>query len=135
MTETEATAAPELPIEFRGREMFVTMPSPEQLMVWQRTLHNLQNADAESWDGPKVMKTLERSRKIVDSLLVNEEDIEWLDDEMISGRVDLKGTVEIIQKATEAFSELAASQGNREERRAAAKKAPAKKVTRKALPR
>ncbi len=127
MTEQDAVVPTlEAEIEFQGREMFVKMPSPEQLLVWKRTLAKLQGA-GEDWNGAQVMAALERARMIIDSVLVHATDVDWLDDEMLAGRIDLKGTSQIIHKAVEAFAET----GNREERRAA-KKAPAKKAARKA---
>ena len=66
MTEqTEAAtpvATPELEIEFEGRQIWVRMPSPEQLLVWKRTLTQLQGADVTGWNGEQVMKALERTR-------------------------------------------------------------------------
>lgn len=128
MTEEEVVDPTlETEIEFSGRKMFVRMPRPEQLIVWKRTLDRLQAVDGSDWNGAQVMAALERARKIVDSVLVHPTDVEWLDDEMLAGRVDLKDTTQIILKAVEAFGQ----EGNREERRAA-KTVPAKKATRKA---
>ena len=135
MTEqTEAAtpvATPELEIEFEGRQIWVRMPSPEQLLVWKRTLKQLQGADVTGWNGEQVMKALERTRMIIDSLLVHETDKEWLDDEMLAGTVDLKKTAEIINLTVEAFATAAEEEGNRDTRRAAKKAAPAKKARRK----
>jgi hypothetical protein len=137
MTEPDAKAtpsdlAPELPIEFMGREMWVRMPTPEQLLVWKRTLVQLQRADTDGWNFEQVMAALERTRKIMDSVLVHRTDVEWLDDQMLDGTVDLKGTAQIIQKTVEAFAEAVQAEGNRETRRAVAAKKPGKKAARKA---
>jgi hypothetical protein len=133
MTEQNeaATQVPEQEIDFQGRSLWVKMPSPEQLLVWKRTLKKLQDADTEGWNGEQAMIALERTRKIIDSVLVNKADVEWLDDEMLAGNVDLLATASIIQKAVDAFVAAAEAEGNRETRRAAEKKTPAKKATRK----
>jgi hypothetical protein len=140
MTEQETEAAapempPELEIEFRGRRMWARLPKPEQILVWKRTLRQLQDADVEGWNAEQVMTALERTRRIIDSVLVNSEDVTWLDDEMLDGRVDLKGTSEIINRTVEAYAEAAerekAENGTRAERRAA-KKTTGKKAARKA---
>jgi hypothetical protein len=107
------------------------MPSPEQLLVWKRTLKKLQDTDTEGWNGEQAMIALERTRKIIDSVLVNKADVEWLDDEMLAGNVNLLATASIIQMAVDAFVDAAEAEGNRETRRAAEKKTPAKKATRK----
>lgn len=137
MTEqTEATeaatpdAVPEQEIEFLGRTLWVRMPSPEQLLVWKRTVNQLRGADVSGWNGEQVMKALERTRKIIDSILANGVDVEWLDDEMLAGRIGLRETAQIIQKTVDAFVDAAEREGNRETQRAA-KKAPGKKAVRK----
>jgi hypothetical protein len=124
-------AMPEQEIEFAGRKLWVKMPSPEQLLVWKRTLVQLQNADVSGWNGEQVMKALERTRKIIDSLLVHDADKEWLDDQMLDEKIGLMDTAGIINGTVTAFADAAEREGNRETRRAA-KKAPAKKATRKA---
>jgi hypothetical protein len=127
----EAAVMPEQEIEFAGRTLWVKMPSPEQLLVWKRTLRKLQGAEVEGWNGEQVMAALERTRSIIDSVLAHDVDKDWLDDEMLAGRVGLKDTAQIIQGTVEAFAAAAEAEGNRETRRAAAKKAPAKKAARK----
>lgn len=113
-------------VEFRGRTMSVRMPRPEQLVVWKRTLVRLQSANPESWTAAEVMAALERTRKIIDSLLVNSADVDWLDDEMLAGNFTFKDTSVLVNDIVKAFE----GEGNRAARRAA-KKTPAKKATRK----
>lgn len=132
----EKKTEPEADIVFQGRTIWVHMPRPEQLVVWKRALVRLQEmTDAEAakgFTGDQVMAALERSRKIIDTLLVNEEDKEWLDDEMLDGRLTLQGASDIILLATDRFAELAKAEGNRDTRRAATKAPAAKKAIRKA---
>ena len=134
---TDETAAPaqvevmpEQEIEFKDRQLWVKMPTPEQLLVWKRTLKQLQGADVSGWNGEQVMKALERTRLIIDSVLAHDTDKEWLDDEMLAGTIDLMDTAAIINGTVEAFAAAAEAEGNRETRRTA-KKALAKKAVRK----
>lgn len=134
MTEqTEAAAEVDEPaerhreIEFHGRKFWVRMPSPEQLLVWKRTVVQLQDADISSWDGNQVMAALERTRKIIDSVILHQVDKDWLDDEMLDGGLGLKATGAIITLTVEAFG----TDDNREARRAAKKATPGKKAARK----
>jgi hypothetical protein len=117
------TADTERPILFRGREIFVKMPTPEQLLVWKRVLKQLQ--EPEVTNGEQLIKLLERTRKLIDSILVNRADVEWLDDEMLDGNLVLNDTADIMLEAVKAFQ----ADDNRESRRAA-KKTPAKKAAR-----
>ncbi len=123
MTEQEQTAWPEADIEFQGRTIRVRMPRPEAILVWQRTLRGLQSADTLGWDGDQVFAALERACKIINSVMVNRVDIDWLDDSMLENTVDLIGASEIIRKSVEAFG------GNNREEKRAAKKASRKKAT------
>lgn len=144
MTEPDTEAAgaaafelpPELEITFNGRQLWVRMPTPEQLLVWKRTLRQLQEAEVRSWNAEQVMIALERTRKIIDSVLANKADVTWLDDEMLEGNIDLKGTAEIINMTVQAYADAAerekAEHGTRAERRAAKSTKPAKKAVRKA---
>lgn len=129
----QPTVMPEQEIELKGRKMWARMPSPEQLLVWKRTLNQLQGADVKGWNSAQVMKALERSRMIVDSLLVHEVDKEWLDDEMLADRLKMMEAASIIQLTVDAFAAAAEAEGNRETQRAA-KTAPAKKARRKTTP-
>jgi hypothetical protein len=129
MTE-QTDAAPELPITFRDREIYVRLPSPEQLLVWRRTIRHLQGTGADGMNGEQAMAALERAVKIINSMMVNRIDIDWLDDEMLDGSVKLPDAQQILVSAIDAFADAAGAEGNRETRRAA-KKAPAKKATRK----
>ena len=128
-TEAPEALPPELEITFKGRLIWVRMPTPEQLLVWKRTLRQLQDAEVKSWNAEQVMIALERTRKIIDSVLVNKADVIWLDDEMLEGNLTLLDTAQIIQSTVEKFADEAKAEGNRETRRA---KAAPKKARRKA---
>ena len=128
MTDETPATVPEQEIAFLSRKMWVRMPSPEQLLVWKRTLNQLQTADISGWNADQVMRALERTRMIIDSVLANRIDIDWLDDEMLAGNVGLKDTAQIIQLTVQAFTTAAETEGNRETRRAA-KKATRKKAS------
>jgi hypothetical protein len=127
---TEQTDAPvEMPereIEFHGRTIWMKMPRPEMLMVWRRTLTQLQAINENDWTGETVMAALDRLRNIVDSLLVNKADGIWIDDQFLDGTLTFPELAPLITKAVEAF----APDENRADRRAA-KAAPAKKAVRK----
>lgn len=125
--EAATSADTEKEIEFQGRQLWVRVPSPEQLLVWKRTLTKLQGADVDGWNGEQVMAALERTRKIIDSVLVHEVDKDWLDDQMLDRKLGLIETASLIQLTVEAFQ----ADDNRESRRAAARKSPAKKAARK----
>jgi hypothetical protein len=131
MTEpTEDTQVPEREITFHDRQIWVKPPKPEQLLVWQRTLKRLQQPGL-TWTGESVMAALERLRLIIDSVILNQVDKDWLDDQMLAGNLEMKDTSEIVHLTIDAFGQPT----NRAERRTTAKKAaPAKKAVRKTAP-
>lgn len=105
--EKEVTAVPEVAVMFRGREIFAKMPSPEQLLVWQRTIDRLTKAPVDAkWTGREVMAAMERLRLIVDSLL-NPSDIDWIDDQFLAGTLEFRTLAPLIELITDAFAKLA----------------------------
>ena len=137
MTEQAAPVAeeevtiPEVEVQFEGRTIWARMPTPEQLLVWERTVKNLTEAPPDlTWTGSQVMKSLDRLRRIVDTILVNRADVEWLDDQFLDGTLTFKSLAPFIAKVVDAFAdaaEQANATSNRAARRAADKK-PAKKA-------
>lgn len=129
MTQPEAPpAGSERPIPFRGRELWVKLPSPEQMIVWRRTMKMLQGPDVEGWNGEQAMNALERARTIIDSILVNRPDRVWLDDLMLDGDppLDFREAAGIITATFQAFGNDDTETGKPATKRAA----PAKKATR-----
>lgn len=134
--ESDTSTAAQMPvaeIEFQGRTLMVTLPDPTQLLVWKRTLVRLQNANTSNWTGADVMAALERLRVIIDTLIVDDADKQWIDDQLLNKSFGLAELAQLPTLAAQAFS----TPNNREERRAAAAKktttarrrAPAKKTT------
>lgn len=119
MTEqqTAGAAGAERPIMFRDRELWVKFPTEEQIVVFGRTLRSLQSAEVQNWNGPQVLKALDRVMRIVTSVLVNQVDVDWVEDEMLDGRLKLPEACEITTAAIKAFE---AEPANRAEKRAAA---------------
>lgn len=125
--ESGATEALEREIDFRGRSVWVKRPTFEQIAVWKRTVRQMQEADTGSWGADEVLVALERGLKIINSVMANQTDRTWLDDQLLESKIDFAGAAELIQKTVEAFG---TDPNNREERRAAAKK-PKKAARRK----
>lgn len=140
MTEPQQEAAaepvvsPELSIEFHGREIFVKMPRPEQLLVWQRTVTMLTNlqGNAASWTGAEVMAALERCRKIIDSIVVNNADIVWIDDQFLDGALEFKDLLPFITRVVERFAAAAEENAPNREAKRAVKKTASKAARKKA---
>ena len=130
MTDQQVRPEPEVrEITFRDRVLLIKLPTPEQVLVWKRTLTQVEALEeAPAKDGYALMRMIDRTRRIIDSVLVNDADKEWLDDLMLDGKLPLNEAVQVVIKGMEAFG---AGANNREERRAAA---PVKRARRKAPP-
>lgn len=130
----EEVKVPEVEVQFMGRGIWTHMPTPEQLLVWDRTVKSLTEAPPdETWTGSQVMRSLDRLRRIVDTILVNKADVEWMDDQFLDGTLTFKGLAPFIALVVDGFAD-AAEEANATSNRAArrAKKAsPAKKAARK----
>lgn len=78
-------------IAFEGRELTVRRPAPEQLGVWSRTAGRLNKvrdaagAMTKEQQGQEAAKLLGLAIKIIESVLVEEADKEWLEDRMLAG--------------------------------------------------
>lgn len=131
-TADEEVTIPEVAVQFEGREIWTRMPSPEQLLVWDRTVKRLTGAPPdESWTGSQVMASLDRLRRIVDTILVNRADVDWLDDQFLDGALTFKSLAPFITQVVDAFADAAEEGAPNREAKRAAKKAP-KKAARKA---
>lgn len=132
MTKRTSPAPPPAPtreerlITFRGREMAVRFPTDGQLLVWQRSVQEIEQADTGAWDGEEAMRALGRAGKIIDSVLVSKADRQWIDDQTLDEGLSLADRAEIIQLTLEAFTDKTDSKAP------AKKAAPAKRARRKA---
>jgi hypothetical protein len=115
------------------RHMQVRIPSPEQLAVWQSIGETFTRLGAE-WehqsaavahlpaDAPEVvgMRTVQsrqairginRSIKLIKSVLINEIDHEWVDDAVMDGAT-IEQMLGIVSKAVDAMRARAVNSGN-----------------------
>jgi hypothetical protein len=128
-TEAPAEAGSEQLITFRGREIWTRLPSPEQILVWKRVLHRLQELDDTELTGEALITALDRGRRVIDTLIVNRADKDWLDDQFLDGELTFQDIAPLPTIVAEAFAAAQAAEGNRETRRAG--KTTPKKATRK----
>lgn len=113
-------------ITFRERVLLVKMPSPEQLVVWKRIATQIERLnEAPDSSAYSYIKMIDRSRSVIDSVLVSENDKDWLDDLLLEHGLTLNEAMDIIIKTIEAFT----PEQNRAEKRAATPKKRARLKT------
>ncbi len=132
--DAEATAnAPRNVIVFHGRTMKVNRPGPEQIVVWKRIAERAAGIGRETAT-PKacpeckgkaggceachftgsahtgtVLKLFDRALKIISSVLVDEADRDWVEDQLLEGAINLNAAGEIVSLAVDQM--VAATKG------------------------
>lgn len=97
-------------VTFKGRKIRVRTPSPEQVMVWQRVLNQISDA-GNNVTGEEALSMMNRARKIVDSILVDDRDKEWLDDQMLDGTMFFDDLGDLMVKSVKLLSKDAQQNG------------------------
>lgn len=114
---------------WRDREMKMRVPNGAQLMMWNRVATQFgEFAEVEKVDMQVFRKVLNRLGDVVFALFVDEADVEWLEDEILKQRVEDKDLLDLFTTMRDAINETADEQGNREQRRARARKSTAQRV-------
>lgn len=116
--EAEPATAEHKTITFLGRKMAVKLPTPDQIVAWESLLRRLKALDPETATGEQALKLLSRSNKIVDSMIVSDDDKEWLEDGRIEGTVTTENSQQIVLDALKAYEMDAPEPDNRAARRA-----------------
>lgn len=90
-------------IKFHDRPLTVRVPNLEQFHAFQRIMGRVEKGRVDDWTGEDAMKMLNRMRGLIDSVLVDPADVEWLDDQMLEGSVDMQEAMTILIEAVKAF--------------------------------
>jgi hypothetical protein len=125
----EDSAEPDAPrtvmIPFQERIIEVTLPTEEQLTMYHRLSREFQalgrNGNADRLGLEEALRQLDRATRLVQSVMLRQDDRDWLEDQMLEGRVKLTECTELLK---EAFKELhkANEEGmNRKQKRAASR--------------
>lgn len=114
-------APPVVPFTWRGHDLMVKMPSEEQLAMMRRLAVRFESAP-EQPSSELVIKLTGRAIDIVCTVLDREQDVEWIEGELLAGRVRLPDAVQMVQAAMQAVRdhvEQRNTAGTRAGRRAA----------------
>lgn len=107
-------------VEFHGHDIEVQTPTPDQLMIIRRIQQSLDRAaNQPEIDGRRAAGLMNRIMDVVCSLIVFEDDAEYLEDLILSGQATLEETIPLVRKSVEALNLANGGGGreNREERR------------------
>jgi hypothetical protein len=99
MTDAESTPKKLPEVTWRGRTMRLKIPNAAQLMTWSRMATEFgrigQTPDNEEIDKKQYQKALQRLGSIVFGVFEDEDDKDWLEDEILEGRVDDQGLLDL----------------------------------------
>lgn len=138
-TPPESTPAPDVPVpdpdgrdadtaelEFVGRRVLVKLPTAEQLTIYRRLSREFQDlsrdgaADRLSLD--EALRHLGRATRLVQSILAEDRDREWLEDQLLDGKITMQQCTGLLRdafKRLNAKAEAQAAGANRATRRRA----------------
>lgn len=99
--DTPPAGTGEATVELAGRIIRVQMPSAEQLVMWQRiaTRVGQQTADPQNVDVDRLMKMLDQVITIIRTVMVDPADGDWLEDEMLAGRLGFEKAAGFVAEA------------------------------------
>jgi hypothetical protein len=100
----ETPQMPTVTVTFLGRDLLVKIPEVEQLIAWE-TLAEMSDATHSIDDAKRVIKRMQR---IIDSVVVSENDREWMIDGRLDGTITVENSSQIILDALETFKAQAA---------------------------
>jgi len=105
-------------VEFMGRTIEVRMPDIDQITIIRRLETTFNNASkATDMDADKALRLMSRALKAVTSVIVNPEDIDFIEDLVLGGEVKIVETLPILHKAMNKLKEANQDAGNRAARR------------------
>lgn len=107
---TEPAGKPESrPVDFYGRQIQAKRPTPEQVAVWQRVAKRFAAIDKDTMTNDSAMRSLDQAMRVVESTLADPDDMEWLEDQLLSGLMRLDQVVGIIGLVADAWNDNTAA--------------------------
>lgn len=108
-------------VDFRGRKIEVTAPDIEQVMVIRRMQSMFANAARmEKITADEAVRLMDRALKAVCSVVVHPDDVEFLEDLLLTRKAKIEDTLPLLRESLQALERANADNGNRAERRKAA---------------
>lgn len=111
-------------VDFRGRKIEVTAPEIEQVMVIRRMQSLFANAaKMETITADEAVRLMDRALKAVCSVVVHPDDVEFLEDLLLTRQAKIEDTLPLLRESLQALERANADNGNRADRRKAARSA------------
>jgi len=109
-------------VDFRDRKIEVMAPEIEQVMVIRRMQSLFANAaKMKEITADEAIRLMDRALKAVCSVVVNPDDVEFLEDLLLTRQAKIEDTLPLLRESLQALERANAGNGNRADRRKAAK--------------
>jgi hypothetical protein len=109
-------------VVFHGRKIEVRAPEIEQVMIIRRMQSLFENAaKTDTITADNAIRLMDRALKAVCSVIIDPEDIEFIEDLLLERKATLESTLPLLQESLRALELANAENGNRAERREAAR--------------
>lgn len=105
---TEAPQMPTVTVTFLGRDLLVKIPEVEQLIAWETLAEKLAEMSDATHSVDDAKRVIKRMQRIIDSVVVSENDREWMIDGRLDGTITVENSSQIILDALETFKAQAA---------------------------
>lgn len=115
------------PVPFKGRTIMVKLPTPEQLTMYRRLSRQFQDmartGAAEHMELDEALRQLDRATRLVQSVMADADDREWLEDMLLEGNVKMEECSTLLREAFTALNKAHEEQAtpNRAARRSRAR--------------
>jgi hypothetical protein len=111
-------------VDFRGRKIEVMAPEIEQVMVIRRMQSLFANAaKMKEITADEAVRLMDRALKAVCSVVVNPDDVEYLEDLLLTRQAKIEDTLPLLRESLQALERANVDNGNRADRRKATKSA------------
>ncbi len=90
-------------VTFQGRQIAVKCPTEEQIFAWERLLTKMETMTKEAATIDTARTLLNRCNKIIDSVIADPADREWMEDGRLDGTVNMKDAAQIVIDALAAY--------------------------------
>jgi len=108
-------------VTVKDRVIEVRKPTEEQLFAWDRILRKLEQMAKAVETANQARRLMDKCDVIINAVIVNEDDKDWLEDGQLDGTITLEDAGKIVLEALKAYeSEIKGEPANRAARRAKA---------------
>lgn len=86
-------------VTLKGRVIEVSRPTDEQLFAWDQVLRRMEAMGKNIENTDQARKLINKCMNIINAVIANEDDRDWLEDGRLDGSITLKDAGELVLEA------------------------------------